>query len=178
MEKSDKNKKKLPLNKIFLCIEYISAFAARISYFILFIMAFLIFYEVIARYIFSNPTGFADEISSYMLAAIVFLANGQVLKEDGHVSVTLLVAKFSNKVQQPLKIVTNTFSLIFFLTLTLLCTSMVTEHYHTGARTYYTTLQLPLYWLQIILPIGFALLAIQMISKIFHQLRPDRFRSE
>jgi len=145
-------------------IDHVSTIGAWLSCILLFLMSLLIGYEVVSRYIFNAPTGFADEISSYMLVGIVFLSNGWVLKEDGHIIIDLVVGKLSLRIQKVLNNVTNILSIVFLVLFTWACIELVVEHYHSGAYTYYSIIRMRSYIPEIVLPVGSVILTLQMIA--------------
>ena len=46
--------------------------------------------DVIARYVFNSPTLWADEMSSYLLIAIVFMGLAPNVRQDGHIRIDVL----------------------------------------------------------------------------------------
>src|SRR3990170_6878610 len=52
-------------------------------------------FEVLMRYVFNRPTGFADEVSGYFLAALVMTGIVYTFKIDGHVRVDILLEYIS-----------------------------------------------------------------------------------
>lgn len=66
------------------------------------LLVLIISYDVVARYFFNSPTSWVLDISGYMLIYVLFLGAGWLLKEDGHVSIDIVVKLISPK---PRKIV-------------------------------------------------------------------------
>lgn len=63
---------------------------AVVSGAILLFMMLLICYDVVMRYMFRNPTGWAMEVCEYLLVYLTFLGSPWLLREKGHVNVDIL----------------------------------------------------------------------------------------
>ncbi len=59
------------------------------------LMALWITYEVITRYFFNNPTVWATDLSEYMLLYGTFLAGPWLVREDGHITIDLLLTRLT-----------------------------------------------------------------------------------
>lgn len=75
------------------------------------------YYEVIARYVFNSPTNWAHESMFLMFGAQYLLAGGFCLRENAHVRVDVLYAKFSKRKKAIVDILTSVFFYIFIVTL-------------------------------------------------------------
>jgi len=139
-----------------------SLFAASL---LIFAMVWLVFYEVVMRYIFHNPPMLADEISAYMLVGIVFLGLVYCFKEKGHIRLEILVGRLSPKTSKWLRVITLFIFLTYSVALTKLGCELVIYSY-----THYffsmSILRVPLYLPQLVLPIGCFLLSIQLLFEI------------
>lgn len=66
----------------------------KISCLLLFIMPFPVFFDVLARYLFSKSIPGAIEIESYLLLIIVFLSLAYTQFHEGHIRIDFLISKF------------------------------------------------------------------------------------
>ena len=82
------------LEKIFDSILGILAFICGIIF--IFIMTSVCI-DVLMRYFLNRPMQWVIEISEYLLVYLTFLGTAWVLKQDGHVSVDILVAGMKSK---------------------------------------------------------------------------------
>jgi TRAP-type C4-dicarboxylate transport system permease small subunit len=70
------------------------------------ILAFSVFYEIIARYIFNSPTIWTNEISAYILQFMAFFSMGILLVEKRHVRVTFIIENLKGKARKALELFT------------------------------------------------------------------------
>jgi TRAP-type C4-dicarboxylate transport system permease small subunit len=71
------------------------------------ILAFIVFGEVVMRYVFNSPTIWANEMSTYMLQFMTFFAMGLLLIEDRHVRVTFLIDSLKGTSRKVLEVITR-----------------------------------------------------------------------
>jgi TRAP-type C4-dicarboxylate transport system permease small subunit len=63
----------------------------------LFAMLLAITYDVAMRYVFNEPTSWANELSTYLLVAVSFVGLAYAQLRNGHVRVELLVARLEER---------------------------------------------------------------------------------
>jgi len=73
---------------------------------ILFVFA-LVCYAVLNRYVLGVPVQWADELTGYILVAIVMLGAAEALRRDNHISIDLLSSKLGGRGQLFLGILSN-----------------------------------------------------------------------
>jgi C4-dicarboxylate transporter DctQ subunit len=73
--------------------------------------------DVIARYVFSSPTMWADEMASYLLIAIVFLGLAQNLRTDGHIRIDVVTNLVPPGVRQVLGVFAYAVGVLFSIIL-------------------------------------------------------------
>lgn len=69
--------------------------------------------DVIARYVFNSPTLWADEVSSYLLIAIVFMGLAPNLRQDGHIRIDVLTSLVSGSTRVALEVLAYAAGIIF-----------------------------------------------------------------
>ncbi|MEW5722620.1 MAG: TRAP transporter small permease subunit, partial [Thermodesulfobacteriota bacterium] len=84
----------------------------------LLLIMILAVYEVIRRYVFTNPTTWVWEINSQLLCFMGAMAGGYTMLNNGHVSVDILSSRFPPRVKALVDIITS--SLFFILVLALI----------------------------------------------------------
>lgn len=119
-------------------------------------------YEVIMRYLFSAPTGFADQIGATLLAAITFLALTNTYREGAHVNVDLLIAHVGPALRRKLHVVSELLCLVISVLLTWYTLETVTGTFEMRERFTLGFWTLPLYVPQIVMPIGLGLLSLHI----------------
>ncbi len=135
-----------------------------------FVMMILIMVEVVARYIFNSPLGVADEISAFMLIAIVFVGTAYTWKEKGHIRIEFLVSRLPTKVRNWLRLATLILATAFVPVLIKAYYDLVVRTRRFDWRSEHW-LRLSLEWPQLIMFIGAILLFIVMIIDLIKSIR-------
>lgn len=136
------------------------------------IMAFLVLsitWEVVNRFVMGSSSVWVTEVSGYLVAGILFMAAGNVYRENGHVGMTMLLDKLHPHSQNVARILIDAFVLIFALVISWATYDMAKLSYDLG-WTSSTTLAMPLYIPQAFMPVGGVILALEsarlMITRI------------
>jgi C4-dicarboxylate transporter, DctQ subunit len=142
---------------------------AAISFVMLVAATFI--YEVIARRVFGNPTGFANQLAAYSMPFIMFLSAAYTLARNGHVMVDAFVRTLNPTARARLEIVTDAMSVLLLLAVTVIASGVVVQSWRTGYRTFSTVLTFPEYMPQVVMPLGLALLTLQQIATLVGSIR-------
>ena len=78
---------------------------------ILLLMMFLTVGDVVGRYFFNRPISGTFELTNFMLALVVFFAIGYTQVRRGHISIDVVVSRFSPRAQAIIDSITYLFSL-------------------------------------------------------------------
>jgi len=100
--------------KLFQQLNKLSGYLAAA---LLWVLSFLIFADVLLRFS-GTPILWSNEISVYLLIAVVFLGVGYTYDCDGHFSITLLVEKLPRAPRIYLELAVVLLSLVFAVLLT------------------------------------------------------------
>lgn len=76
-------------------------------------MMLIITFDVIARYVFNNPTMWGGEIASYLMIAIVFLGLGQNLRLGSHIRIDVFTNLVSPRMRLFLEIFAYAIGIVF-----------------------------------------------------------------
>lgn len=152
------------MEKICKAIDAVNKWVGTIMGYIAVLMAFLVTYEVVARYVFNAPTIWSMEINEYLFCAVSLLSGGYCLLTDGHVRVDLFYPNFSPKTQAIVEIVTYTFALAFCAILVALGGSEFWHELSTGS-TSGTVLDFPMWPVWLMVPLGGFLLMMQIVAR-------------
>jgi len=136
---------------------------------LIFLMLWVVMCEVITRYFF-HFTVLADEISAYILVAAIFLGLAYTLKEEGHIRLLLLISRLPAKASNWLRVITLSIIFAYVAILTEKSCELVVYSY-THAYFSVSMLRAPLYLPQLALPLGCALLGIQLLFEIGRAIR-------
>jgi TRAP-type C4-dicarboxylate transport system permease small subunit len=125
---------------------------------------------IIMRFIFNRPMAWVIEISEYSLLYMAFLSAAWVMKNNQHVSVDLVYNSFSLKHKVIADLFTSILGGVVFLIVTYYGFKVTRNQYITKYFTP-TFLEAPKFIITLIIPFGSFLLLIQIIRKIWRNLR-------
>ena len=97
------------VNKILDYVEVISNSLRVPAYLCLIGIVGVMNYEVAARYLFRNPTGFAFDIAVSFGILMVAFSVSFILREEGHISITLVSERLTPKADYCLIVVSSIF---------------------------------------------------------------------
>ncbi|TXL72309.1 TRAP transporter small permease [Vineibacter terrae] len=139
----------------------------------------IVTYDVIARFI-GHPTIWATEISGYLLIAVAVLGAADTLRRNEHFAMTLLVDTLRGQVRRWVSLAAWCVVLLLVAGLVLGIAALIANSARFGLRSY-TILQVPLILPQIVLLVGFAILALALAGRVIalvRQLRTHTTRQE
>ena len=134
----------------------------------IFVLALLVTCDVALRYLFRAPIPHGTEVSAFILVAIAFMGAAFTLNKERHINVNIVVNLLPQRMQSYVGVITSIVMLIFIGILSWAVYDLVWFNYTSHARTLGG---LPKYIPQIILPIGVTLLFLQVLVKIFRDIR-------
>ena len=125
--------------------------------------------DVILRYSLGITYTGLFEITEYSLLWITFLATAWLLKIDGHIRVDLLLSRLNPRHRVITNIVTSIICVILLGILTGYSAKLTLNHYQLG--TYISSILQPVKWpVEIIIPVGYFLLFIELLRKTYGHL--------
>ncbi len=86
----------------------------KVGLVVLLLMMFLTVGDVVGRYFFNAPISGTFELTNFMLALVVFFAIGYTQVRRGHISIDVVVSRFSPRAQAVIDSITYLFSLGLF----------------------------------------------------------------
>ena len=129
------------------------------------ISVFAYYYEVIARFAFNSPTNWVHESMFLMYGMQYMLAGAFAYREDQHVRVDVIYAKFSPRGKAIADIITSVFFFIFITTMLWTGWKFASDAVSLGEVSF--TEWGVQYWpVKLAIPIGAALLWLQGIAKL------------
>jgi TRAP-type C4-dicarboxylate transport system permease small subunit len=124
---------------------------------------------VFARRVLGSPILATDEVSGYLLLAIVFLGLAYTMKTGGHIRADIVLAHVPPRRRQGLEALATVLALVFTLALLGGTWALVAEYYRHGTLSF-RYLQIPL-WVPGLLPVvGAGLLALQLVAQLLQAL--------
>jgi len=98
------------IDKINKCLNWASIISITV-------MLFIIFLQVIFRYVFHNSLTFSEELARYLFVWTVFMGSAVVARDNGHIIVGALVQKLKGKKAKYTKITAYVCTMIFIMIL-------------------------------------------------------------
>lgn len=131
---------------------------------------FMIVYEIIARGVFNSPTEWVTELSTYCIIIAGFLGMGVAYAGKKHIQVDILIMHLSPKVRCWIELITCILALYYSYVFVVegWAMTMLSIEFDNRAPT---TLSTPLWIPQISMPAGLAILGLQILGTIFHDIR-------
>jgi TRAP-type C4-dicarboxylate transport system permease small subunit len=125
--------------------------------------------DVILRYSLGMTWTGLFEITEYSLLWITFLSTAWILRVDGHIRVDLVLTHFNPRRRAIVNIVTSIFCIILLCILTWYSVKINLNDYQTGR--YISSILQPVKWpIEIIIPVGYFLLLIELLRKTYGYL--------
>ncbi|MBW2015980.1 MAG: TRAP transporter small permease [Deltaproteobacteria bacterium] len=137
------------------------SFLAGVS--LIFIM-FAVCGDVLLRTFFKMPQIWVTEVIECMLLYITFLAAAWLLREEGHVQVDILITRLKPRTVAMLGIASSIIGIFVSLVLTIFGTSVTWDYYQRGVYTP-SAMEIPVYLILLIIPIGSLFLLFQFIRR-------------
>ena len=125
------------------------------------IMTLLITVDVLGRFFLGQSTGVANEISYYLLAAVIYLGLVHTQRRGKHIRVTILTDRLSTRKRQLVEMLLVTGTSVFMGWLTCLSIFPVMDSY-SGNVTSVTPLNTPLWIPRLLLPVGLGMFTIEL----------------
>lgn len=129
-------------------------------------LAAVFVYEIVARFVFNHPTGFANQLAAYGMPFIAYLAAARTLARNGHVSVDFFVIKLRPAARTKLELATDAFSVALLAFVTYIAAAAVFETWQTGYRAFSTSFTFPEFLPQLVMPIGLLLLTLEQAVRV------------
>ena len=139
-------------------------------------MVCVIFFQVIMRYFFKSPIIWVSEVIESLLLYITFLGSAWLLREEGHVKVDLILNMLRPKTVALFGIVSSIIGIFVSVVLSLYGSRLTWDHFERGIYTP-TVMELPIFLILLIIPIGSYMLIIQFVrraAKFITQFRLEK----
>ncbi len=124
----------------------------------------MVCYEVVMRYFFHKPTSWSVDYSSLLNAMIGYLGLAYVTKIDGHISVTLLVERLSERRRSLISFFTNILALLLTSVLAWQLWGFFVRSYHRQLLSQATGVSL--WWFMLVMIICLGVMVLQFVTKI------------
>jgi len=132
----------------------------------------MILWEVTARYVFSAPTTWAEEMSRMFLLWGTFAAMATVLRQRQMIRITMLIGAMGPGGRR----IAEGFSLLFiagFAGVAAWYGYTIAADSFVRGRTTGTLLNIPNWWTEAVIPVAFSLLLLQCLAELIKLLRGE-----
>lgn len=150
-------------------LEAISEAAGALAALVVLGLTFFITSAVFSRRVVGSPILAADEVSGYLLLAIVFLGLAYTMKTGGHIRSDIVLAHVRPGVRGGLETLATLLGLAFAVVLLASTWRLVAQYYSRGTLSF-RYLQIPLWIPGILLVAGAAILVVQLIAQLLRRL--------
>ncbi len=130
---------------------------------LLVLIIFVMVYEVVARYVFGRPTTWALEFAIYSQVLFVALSAAYVLREEGHVSMGLLLERFTERRRNWFMCANSIMGAIYSAVVSIQMWNTANWSLRVGTAS--ETVGIPLAPLQLVLTAGLFLLVLQFVAR-------------
>ncbi len=127
-------------------------------------------YEVTLRYVFNAPTIWGGEIAQILFAAAVFFSLGDVLRRGRHIAVGIVREHIGARARIAAGIFSLAVIAVFSAAVSYWGGRIAWESFIAG-RSSGSMLNLPVWWQEAALPLGFFVLLVQTIAELARLLR-------
>ncbi len=158
------------LERIIRWIDRLSDYGAYLSSVILIAIVILIVANIVLMSFFNSSIMITDEYSAYMFAWFVMFSVSYTLKENAHIKITVLSSRLLSTPRKLLRllVIVVAFAISVFAAYNSAYMVYQAYVYQMKADTVAQTL---LYMPQSCMPIGFAMLALQLLGELLKEFR-------
>lgn len=143
------------------------------SAWLFFAIGLIVTYEVVMRYVFNAPTIWVEEISRMLLLWGIFSASAFVLYNNDLIRINMLLAALPDRFRRVMDMVSYIF-IFGFAVFIAWWGGVIARDVWTTNETTGSMLDIPLWWSEIVIPIGFGLLAVQCVVEIIRSIIDPR----
>ncbi|MEC9488681.1 MAG: TRAP transporter small permease [Halanaerobium sp.] len=128
------------------------------------IMAAIAFINVVSRFTLKLSISYIEELEIYLYVWLVLLGSAIAFKKWKHLSVSIIVEKFSPKARKVVEVFVALFSIAFFVILLRFSITQIQDEILLDVTT--TSMGLPLWWFSMGLPVGSVIIIIRIIQRV------------
>lgn len=141
-------------------IDRLSAGLARIAAWLFFATGLMLGWEVMARYFFTAPTIWAEELSRLLLVWASFVGAAHLIHSRDHIRITIVIDLLGPPARRMCELVTLLLIAAFGVAVGVYGFEIAWDSFVRG-RTTGSMLDIPTVWVQAAVPFGAALLTLQ-----------------
>ncbi len=133
------------------------------------LVVLLIMTEIILRSVFNTSTLVADEYSGYLMLFIVMFGLAHTMKTEGHIRITLITGRLKETSFKVLDAIVSGVACVVTCFCFYHAVKMVYDTYSLGMKAD-SIAETPLFLPQIAVPVGFGLLALDLLARCIENI--------
>jgi TRAP-type C4-dicarboxylate transport system permease small subunit len=131
------------------------------------VMTMVIFVQVLLRYVFLSPLGWAEELSRYLMVWISCLGAAYATRSGMHVSIVFLKNRFPEHIRSGVTLMTHLSLILFFLVCTVKgFSTSFSEWYQNSAA-----MEIPMTFPLLSVPVSFSIMTLFSIELLMRDTR-------
>ncbi len=142
-----------------------------ITYMLLFISC-VVMLQIIMRYVFNNSLTWSEELSTFVMMWMTWVACSYAVKKNMHLRVTLFIDMLKGKWRSYAYILIDIVWFVFSVYMVVMGSKMVQLSYRGGRVS--PALQVPMYFIYSSVIVGCLLMCLSLISSIFKRTSESR----
>ena len=150
----------------------LSAIERSLLVFILGTMILLAFLQVVMRNVFSTGFLWADPLLRHLVLWVGFVGASLATQQEKHINIDLVTRFLSVRSVNLIRIFTNAFAgTVCFALSRAAWTFLISERLNEGALFTAGSIDYPLWWFQLIIPVGFGLMTFRFFIRTVEHVR-------
>jgi TRAP-type C4-dicarboxylate transport system permease small subunit len=129
----------------------------------------MVSYDVLMRYFLDDPQLFVDDLTSFLLVAIIFLGAGPVFYKGGHIRIDLVTSRLKSKTQSRMRVITLFIGIAFLFIVIYETMVSTVAAFQTGRVS--AVMNYPLWAGMIFIPLGLILMAFFMGVQLVKEMK-------
>jgi len=132
-------------------------------------MTLMVSYDVLMRYFLDDPQLFVDDLTSFLLVAIIFLGAGPVFYKGGHIRIDLVTSRLKTKTQSRLRVITLSIGIVLLGIVIYETMVSTVAAFQTGRVS--AVMNYPLWVGMVFIPLGLILMTFFMGVELAKELK-------
>ena len=145
-------------------LERFSHALAVITGWVLFLIGLMLGFEVVARYFFNAPTVWAEELSRLFMVWAVFVGSSVLIQTEEHIRVTVVTEMLPPGIRRVMRFLSMCVVIVIAGFVAWHGVPIAWNSFEVG-RTTGSMMDIPSWWMQASVPVGFGLIFLQAIIK-------------
>lgn len=148
-------------------LDFVDSLVKWLSILLAAAMVFVVIMQVFARYLPTPTPPWTEELARYLMIYMAFIGASHGIKNWNNIRVDYFINKLPNKARKALEIAIQLGALVLIVYIAYLSFTVFPV---VGYRQYSATLKVPMFYAQLAIPIGFVLMALQLIGVLLRPL--------